>query len=142
MQVAFCVAPHCSNKNCQRSVEPLTKLTPEDRTLDQTSSLNVDLRAAHKQELPYVGLLRENHLQAKIPRPVTRRTDSRKNPTLAEIEKIMSLPQQNVPQPGNRQCALVQGAVVEVGEREVLASGRFIGAAQAPPFNGTYVISR
>jgi len=46
---------------------------------------------------------------------------------VANIEKIPSLRQQNVPQPGNRQCALVQGAVVEVGEREVLASGRFIG---------------
>ena len=50
-------------------------------------------------------------------------TDSRRSAALAEIEKIVSLSQQNVTQPGNRQCALVQGAVVEVGEREVLASG-------------------
>jgi hypothetical protein len=57
-------------------------------------------------------------------------------------EKTMLLRQQNVPQPRNGQCALVQGAIVEVGEREVLASCRFVGAAQAPPFAGAYVISR
>src|SRR5207302_5306453 len=60
----------------------------------------------------------------------------------AALLAIRLLPQQNLSQPGNRQCALVQGAVVEVGQREVLASGCFIGAAQAPPFAGTHIISR
>jgi hypothetical protein len=54
---------------------------------------------------------------------------------------MMLLRQQNVSQPGNRQCALVQGPVVEVGEREIFALSRFICAAQAPSFAGTHIVS-